>query len=383
MKKLAKVLSITAAAAMAATLIAPVSAFADDTFKIGGIGPMTGGAAIYGNAVMNAAQIAVDEINEAGGINGYQVEFNAQDDEHDAEKSLNAYNTLKDWNMQMLLGTVTSTPCIAVESEAANDNMFLLTPSGSAVDCITAGDNAFRVCFSDPAQGTAAAVYIGEHGLASSVGVLYNQSDVYSTGIYATFRAEAENQPFEIVADASFTEDSKVDFNIQLQTLKESGCELVFVPIYYDPAYTILEQADAMGFEPLWFGVDGMDGILSVEGFNTELAEDVMLLTPFSADAEDELTQNFVASYQEKFGEIPNQFAADAYDGIYIIKAAAEKAGLTPDMDFSEICDGLKAAMTEIEFTGVTGSITWGADGEPTKTPMAVVIKDGAYELMQ
>ena len=264
MKKMMKYLSLAAAAAMAAAAVAPTAVFADDTIRIGGIGPMTGGAAIYGNAVMNAAQIAVDEINEAGGINGFQVEFNPQDDEHDAEKSLNAYNTLKDWDMQLLLGTVTSTPCIAVESEASADNMFLLTPSGSAVDCITAGDNAFRVCFSDPAQGTAAARYIGENGLASTVGVLYNSSDVYSTGIYATFRAEAENQPFEVVADASFTEESKVDFSIQLQTLKDSGCELVFMPIYYDPAFTILEQADGMGFSPLWFGVDGLDGILSV-----------------------------------------------------------------------------------------------------------------------
>lgn len=382
MKNLRKVLCVTMAAAMTTALAMPAAVFADDTFHIGMIGPITGAAAIYGSAVANAGQLAVDEINEAGGIAGFQVEYTAEDDEHDAEKSVNAYNSLKDKGMQMLLGTVTSAPCIAVEAEAAADNMFLLTPSGTAVECIQAGDNAFRVCFSDPAQGTAAAQYIGEHGLAEKVGVLYNSSDVYSTGVYATFRAEAENQPFEIVEDQSFTDDSNKDFSTQLLAFKDAGCELIFVPFYYDPAYLVLGQAADMGLETKWFGVDGMDGILSVENFDTSLAEDVMLLTPFSVSAEDELTQNFVAKYKEAYGEEPNQFAADAYDGVYIMKQAIEQAGVTPDMSYSEICDALKTAMTEIEFTGVTGTITWDASGEPTKAPMAVVIKNGAYELM-
>lgn len=284
--------------------------------------------------------------------------------------------------MQLLLGTVTSAPCIAVEAEAAADNMFLLTPSGTAVDCITAGDNAFRVCFSDPAQGTEAARYIGEHDLAQKVGVLYDSSDVYSSGIYATFRAEAQSQGFEIVADTSFTSDSKTDFSAQLQTLMDSGCDLVFIPFYYNEASIVLKQASDMGFETQWFGVDGIDGILSVEGFDTSLAENVMLLTPFVPTAEDEATQAFVAKYQESYGDVPNQFAADAYDGVYIIKQAIEQAGVTPDMDASEICDAVKVAMTEIEFSGITGDITWTADGEPTKDPIAVVIHNGIYEMM-
>ena len=379
MKNGKRVLSL----AMVCALGLSMSVSAADSFKIGMIGPLTGGAAIYGSAVRDAAQIAVDEINEAGGIAGYPVEYNPQDDEHDAEKSVNAYNTLKDWGMQMLLGTVTSAPCIAVNAEASSDNMFLLTPSGTAVDAITAGDNAFRVCFSDPAQGTEAARYIGEHGLAEKVGVLYDSSDVYSAGIFATFRSEAQNEPFEIVAETAFTADSKTDFSAQLQTLKDSGCELVFIPFYYNEATIVLKQAADMGFEAAWFGVDGMDGILSVEGFDTSLAEGLMLLTPFSATAEDEATQAFVAKYQEAYGDIPNQFAADAYDGMYIIKMAAEVAGITPDMDFSEICDAMKVAMTEISFSGITGDITWTADGEPTKDPIAVVIKDGVYEMME
>ena len=376
-----KLVSLLACTAMVAGSFASVAA--EDTFKIGGIGPVTGGAAIYGQAVMNGAQIAVEEINAAGGINGVQVEFNAQDDEHDAEKSVNAYNTLKDWGMQMLLGTVTSAPCIAVEAEAMNDNMFLLTPSGTAVECIS-GENAFRVCFADPSQGTASAQFIGERGLAEKVAVIYDSSDVYSTGIYGAFLAEAANQPFEIVAAEAFTSDNKTDFSVQIQKAKDAGADLVFMPFYYNEAALVLAQAAGMGYEPKWFGVDGMDGILTLEGFDTALAEGLMLLTPFSASAEDELTQSFVAKYQEQFGEVPNQFAADAYDGMYIIKAAAEKAGITVDMDASAICDAMKTAMTEITFTGITGKdITWGTDGEPIKAPIAVEIIDGAYSIME
>ena len=381
MRKLTKAVSVAAAVAMTATCFS-TTAFADDTFKIGGIGPITGGAAVYGQAVMNASQMAADEINAAGGINGYQIEFNFQDDEHDAEKSVNAYNTLKDWGMQMLLGTVTSTPCTAVEGEAANDNMFLLTPSGSAVESIS-GDNAFRVCFSDPNQGTASAQYIGENGLAEKVAVIYNSSDVYSSGIYNTFATEAANQPFEIVSAEAFTEDSKTDFSVQLQKAKDAGADLVFLPIYYTEASLILSQADKMGYAPQFFGCDGLDGILNVENFDTSLAENVMLLTPFAADATDDLTVNFVKNYKDKFnGETPNQFAADTYDAIYAIKAAAEKAGITADMSASDICDAMKSAMTEITVNGLTGNITWSADGEPTKEPKAVKIVNGSYTAM-
>ena len=383
MRNWKKVLGAAVAAAMTVTAVMPVSVFAEgETFKIGGIGPISGGAAVYGQAVKNAAEIAVEEINEAGGINGAQVEFNFQDDEHDAEKSVSAYKTLKDWGMQILMGTVTSTPCIAVSQVAAEDNLFLLTPSGSAVESI-APENAFRVCFSDPNQGSASATYIGENGLAEKVAVIYNSSDVYSTGIYETFAAEAENQPFEIVAAEAFTEDSKTDFSVQLQKAKDAEADLVFLPMYYTEASMILTQADGMGYAPKFFGVDGMDGILDVEGFDTSLAEGVMLLTPFAADAEDEKTQNFVSKYKEAYGDVPNQFAADAYDAMFIIKAAAEQAGITPDMEVSDICEALKTAMTEITFDGLTGEgMVWSADGEPNKAPKAVVITDGAYAAM-
>lgn len=352
------------------------------TFKIGGIGPVTGGAAVYGLAVKNGAQIAIDEINAAGGVNGAQLEFNFQDDEHDAEKSVNAYNTLKDWNMQMLMGTVTSTPCIAVAQESNNDQIFQLTPSGSSVPCVQY-DNAFRICFSDPNQGLKSAQYIGENGLASKVAVIYDSSDVYSSGIYEKFVEESKNQNIEVVAAEAFTADSKTDFTVQLQKAKDAGAELVFLPIYYSEAALILAQANTMGFAPQFFGCDGLDGILTVENFDTKLAENVMLLTPFAADATDDLTKKFVETYKSKFNETPNQFAADAYDAIYTIKAALEEAKATPDMNAQDLCEVLKTAMTTITIDGLTGEgMSWTADGEVNKAPKAVKIVNGVYTAM-
>ncbi len=357
------------------------SGSSDGVFVIGGSGPLTGGAAIYGLAVKNGGQIAVDEINEAGGINGYQIKWVFEDDEHDAEKALNAYNTLKDQGLQMMVGTVTSGPCLAVVQETADDNMFEITPSGTTQD-ITANPNVFRMCFSDPAQGTKSAQYIGEHKLATKVGVIYDSSDPYSQGIYETFDADAADNGIEIVAAEAFTADSKTDFTAQLQKMKDAGAELVFLPFYYTEAALVLKQAKDMNYSPVFFGCDGMDGILNLENFDTSLAEGLMLLTPFAADAQDELTVNFVTKYNEQFGETPIQFAADAYDCLYAIKYAAEKAGITPDMSVSDMCEAMKTAMAEIKFDGLTGeAITFDEQGEPDKAPKAVVIKDGAYVL--
>lgn len=347
--------------------------------KIGVIGPLTGPAAAYGTAVRNAVDMAVKEVNEAGGINGMTVEMNGQDDEHDPEKSVNAYNTLKDWGMQMLIGCVTSKPCIAVAAESSNDNLFQITPSGSAVEC-AAPDNVFRVCFADPAQGTASAKYIGENKMATKIAIIYDSSTEYSAGIREAFVKEAANQNLEIVADEAFTADNNTDFSVQLDKAKEAGAELVFLPIYYQEASVILKQAADKEFAPIFFGVDGMDGILSVEGFDSSLAEGVMLLTPFSSTEEGSkaFTEAFVAAY----GEEPNQFAADAYDAVYAIKAAAEKAGITADMSVSDMCDAMKVAMTEISIDGLTGAgMTWDAAGETNKAPKAVKIVNGVYEM--
>ena len=324
MKMLKKAASIALASAMVFSLAACGSGNGGSsegnsdatTFKIGSIGPITGDTAIYGTAVQNGIQLAVDEINADGGINGYQIEYQFEDDQGDSEKSVNAYNTLKDWGMQMLVGTVTSTPCTAVVEESHADNMFQLTPSATAVESIQY-DNAFRMCFSDPSQGTVSADYIADNGLATKVAVIYDSSDTYSTGIYQNFATEAEARGLEVVAAEAFTADSSTDFSVQIQKAKDSGAELVFLPIYYQEASLILAQADRAGFAPEWFGVDGMDGLLDVEGFDTSLAEGLMFLTPFTPDAEDEATQTFVANYEEEFGDTPIQFAADAYDCMY------------------------------------------------------------------
>lgn len=374
--------SSTTETTTAAAAAGESTAASGEVFKIGGIGPVTGAAAVYGLAVKNGAQIAVDEINADGGINGYQIDFQFQDDEHDAEKSVNAYNTLKDWGMQMLMGTVTSAPCVAVADKTMADNMFQITPSGSSVECAQ-NPNVFRVCFSDPDQGAASATYIAENKLADKIAVIYDSSDVYSSGIYEKFASEAANHGLDIVAAEAFTADSNKDFSTQLQKAKDAGADLVFLPIYYTEASLILNQANTMGYAPKFFGCDGMDGILQVDNFDTKLAEGLMLLTPFAADADDELTQKFVTAYKEEYGETPIQFAADAYDAIYAIKAAAEEAGITPETSASDTCDKMKEAMLKITVNGLTGeNMTWTEDGEPHKAPKAVKVVDGAYQAM-
>ena len=352
----------------------------EKTLIIGGSGPLTGDYATYGTSVKNGAQIAVDEINEAGGVNGYKFELKMEDDQAAPDAAVNAYNTLMDAGMNVSLGAVTSGACIALNEESAKDGILSLTPSGSQVECVQ-HDNAFRVCFNDPAQGTYSADFISDNKLATKVAILYDKSNDYSVGIHDTFIAEAEKKGIEIVTDQAFTDQSNTDFSAQLQAVKSSGADLLFLPIYAQEAAYILTQADSAGIKDVtFFGVDGMDGILEKIGEdNLKLTEGVMLLTPFSASSTDEKVQSFVKKYQEQFEATPDQFAADAYDAIYTIKAALEKSGAqTTDSDFNE---KMIAAMTEIEIDGVTGHMTWDAAGEPTKEAMAVVIKDGAYEL--
>lgn len=350
-----------------------------DTFVIGGIGPVTKDAAVYGQSVKNGAELAKDEINAAGGINGAQIKFVFQDDEANPEKSVNAYNTLKDQGMQILMGTVTSGACQEVIEKTHADNMFQLTPSGSSADLLKY-DNFFQVCFTDPNQGVASADYIASNNVAKKVAVIYDSSDIYSSGIYTKFAEEAKKQNLEIVAAEAFTSESKSDFSVQIQKAKDKGAELVFLPIYYNEASLILKQSKDAGFKPIFFGCDGLDGILTVKNFDKTLAEGVMLLTPFAADATDDKTKKFVESYKKAYTDTPNQFAADAYDAIYIIKAAIEKSGAKPNMSVKEIGDALKGAMPQISVDGLTGAgMTWAKTGEVNKAPRAIVIKDGAY----
>ena len=349
-------------------------------FKLGGTGPLTGDASIYGLAAQRGAQIAVEEINAEGGA--IQFELKYEDDVNDPEKAVNAYNALKEWGMQISLGSVTTQPGIATSSYNFADSIFALTPSASSPDVISGKDNVYQMCFSDPNQGTASAKYISEQKLGEKVFIIWKSDDNYSTGIKDKFVAEAKDLGLNVVGNATFTTDSKNDFTVQLTQAKQAGADLLFLPIYYDAASLILTQANAMGYEPKFFGVDGMDGILTQANFDTSLAEGVMLLTPFNADDEDEATQHFVKAYQDKYGETPIQFAADAYDCVYAYKQALETAGCTPDMSASELNEKLKATFPTITFTGLTGDgagITWDATGAVSKSPKGMVIKDGAY----
>ena len=317
------------------------------TFKLGSIGPLTGDAAIYGQAVVNGAQLAVDEINASD--SKIKFEFKGEDDEADGEKSTNAYNQLMDWGMQVLVGPTTTGASMAVADVCNSERTFMITPSASAVDVTAGKDNVFQVCFTDPNQGISSADYIAENMPDAKIAVLYRNDDAYSQGIHDTFVKEAT--------------------------------DLVFMPIYYQPASIILAQAKAMGYAPTFFGVDGMDGILTMEGFDPSLAEGLMLLTPFSATVPE--TQSFVEAYTAaNDGVTPNQFAADAYDGVYIVKEALEKAGCTADMSSADICEALVAQMTQISYSGLTGKdMTWNAEGQVSKAPTAYVIKGGEYVL--
>ena len=319
---------------------------------------------------------AAEEISAAGGK--FKVEMIDEDDQHDAEVSVNAYNAAMDKGAQMIVGTTTTTPCIAVGALAFEERVFMLTPSASSTAVTADKDNVYQICFTDPAQGTASAQYISQNGLPTNVAIIYNNADAYSTGIYQTFVDEAPGLGLEIVSTTTFT-DETTDFSVQVSDAKDAGADLVFLPIYYTPASMILQTAKTMDYAPVFFGVDGMDGILTMEGFDPSLAEGVFMLTPFSADAEDEATKAFVARYQEITGEIPNQFAADAYDAVNALYTASLNAGITGDTSAEDACELLIEQFKTLQVDGLTGSMTWDETGAVTKTPTAVIIKDGAY----
>ena len=347
--------------------------------QLGGIGPLTGGAAVYGVATKQGAEIAVQEINALGGL---QLKLDFQDDEGDPEKAINAYNALKGDGMQILYGTTTTQPCLAVAAESYSDRFFQLTPSASSADVTAGRDNVFQVCFTDPNQGMTAADYVADNALAAKVAVIYNNGDAYSTGIAQAFIAQAKAKGLEVVAEQTFPDDTNTDFTVQLTAAKDGGAELVFMPIYYTPASLVLNQAKNMNYAPVFFGGDGMDGILEMEGFDKSLAEGLMLMTPFNAASTEERTANFVKQYVDAYGTTPNQFAADGYDCMYAIYEACQKAGVTADMSAADICEKLIATFTDSSFSvdGLTGSgMTWSANGEVAKAPLVFQVENGVY----
>ena len=380
-KKFTRFAAVAMAGVMAFALAAcgGGSASGDNVLKLGNTGPLTGPAAIYGNAVKNGGQLAVDEINAAN-PDGVQLSWQAEDDEADPEKAVNAYNTLMDNGLQVFIGTTTSGAGVAVAEKTDADRVFTLTPSASQVAVTEGHDNVYQLCFNDPNQGVAAAQYIMNNMKDKKVGVIYQQND-YSQGIYEKFKAEYEGAGNKIVATEAFAKDDEKDFTAQLNAMKNAGADLVFVPIYYTPAANILTQANKMGYAPTFFGVDGMDGILTAENFDAKLAEGVMLLTPFVASAQEEATQKFVKAYVDAYGEEPNQFAADAYDCVYAIYNAFGQTGLDASASNADICEALiKVFNGGFTASGVTGAeMKWNESGEVDKTPKACVIENGVY----
>ena len=383
-----KVLAMLMAALMVAAMFTGCSsskpatettaAAAAGTVKIGMSGPLTGGASAYGLAVKAGMEVAVEEINAKGGL---QIEFNAQDDEADGEKAVSAYNVLKDWGMQVMAGQVTTGSALAVAPESTADNMFNLTPSASAESLALSGANIFQMCFTDPNQGASAAELVSTKALGTKVGVIYDSSDDYSSGLYKGFSDKAAELGVEIVATTSFTADNKADLSTQVTQCQDAGADLVFLPIYYTEAAQILSYANKIGYAPKFFGCDGMDGILTVEGFDTTLAEGLVLMTPFDANASDEATQSFVAKFKEKMnGLVPNQFAADGYDVIYALYNAMTAAGVTGNESAEELCTILEGQFATMTVDGLTGTgMHWDENGMISKAPAAVVIENGVY----
>lgn len=349
----------------------------DKVLFIGGTGPLTGDYATYGISVKQGAELAMEEINAKGGVDGWQVKVRIEDDQADSAQAIQGYATLFDDGMDVTLGGTTSGQCIAITEEAVKDGMLLLTPSGSQLEC-TKYDNCFRVCFEDSAQGLYAANFIKDNNVGQKVAIIYEKSNDYSNGLRQSFVDTAAKIGLEVVTEQAYTNQSNTDFSVQLQAVKESGADLLFMPIYAQEAAYIITQANKAGLDVTFFGGDGFDGIIEKIGAdNTALLDGVMLLTPFAADSQTEPTKSFTAAYKEKYGATPDQFAADAYDAVYAICAAMEHAGVTPDDEnFNE---AMIKAMTEIEVVGTTGTIKWDANGEPDKNATAVVIKDGVY----
>ena len=372
------VLMVVSMAACGSKKEAASSASGDGDVLLGLIGPMTGDYANYGTSVRNGAQIAVDEINAAGGVNGWTFTLSAQDSQGDPDSAVSAYNKLMDDGMDVSLGCVFSGEATSVITAAKADDILIVTPSSSAKACIEGNEKAFRVCFNDPAQGTVSADYIVDNNLGSKVAVFY-QSDIdYSAGLYETFKAEAAVKGLEIVEEQTFTDGTKTDFSTQINAIRDSGCDVVFLPIYAAEASVFLTQAQGKLDNVVYFGCDGLDGI-QTKVSDLTMIEGLMMLTPFAADAQDDMTKAFVAKYDELYKAIPDQFAADGYDAVYIVKAVMEATGKTPaDEGFAA---ALVEAMHSVTVEGLTGTMTWDETREPNKAAKAMVFQNGVAVL--
>lgn len=348
--------------------------------EIGFTGPLTGEYANYGISVRDGAKLAVEEINAKGGVNGFELKLLEADSGGSGEKAVQGYGKLIDDGMKVSLGGTLSGENKDIVAAAKNDGLLILTPSASALDSI-GEPNAFRLCFNDPQQGEIAANTIKNKNLATKVAILYDNGNDYCVGNVNTFKTKAAALGITIVTEQTYTESTNTDFTTQLTAIKNSGAELVFIPIYAADAAKILRQAAQMSLDIEWFGADGLDGLIEKCGDNVADAEGVLLLTPFYADSQEGVAKTFVDAYKAKYGKTPDQFAADAYDCIYTIVAALTKGGLNADnvvaMSIEDFNAKMIAAMTQIEVTGATGTMKWTADGETVKEPMILKIVNG------
>lgn len=350
------------------------SASSDASFKIGTIGPLTGAAASYGKSVTQGVELGCKDFS----TKELPLASKAEDDQADGEKAVNAFNNLLDWGMQALVGPTTTGASVAVAAECSNDpKTFMITPSASSEDVTDGKDCVFQVCFTDPNQGVNAAKFLAEKYADEKFVLFYNSGDAYSSGIADSFKAQAAESKLEIVDEETFKDDSATSFTNQLTKAKQAGATMIFAPIYYTPASVLLKNAKDMGYEMTLMGTDGMDGLLSVEGFDTSLAEGVLLMTPFSAD--DEKNADFVKAYKDAYNETPNQFAADAYDCIHAIVEAIDEADIDITVDGADIAGDLAKAMRKIKIEGLTGELTWNDEGQVEKPATAYVIQDGKY----
>lgn len=340
----------------------------NDTYVIGLTGPLTGSASQYGISVQRGAQIAVDEINAAGGLNGVKFSLNMKDDKATAADASTGYDALYEEGMQVSLCSVTSGSAESFASRADEDGVFSLTPSGSSDKVINASKYAFRVCFGDPDQGTLAAEELAKN--YNNIGAIYDNSDAYSQGIYEAFKAEMAKLG-KSYKEQTFDAENKRDFSTQAEALKD--CDAIFLPIYYTEAGLIAKACAAKGCTAVLFGCDGLDGVK--EQIDSTVTAKIKYITPFDVNSTDTKVKTFVDEFKAKYSDTPDQFAADAYDGVYIIFNAMKTAGVNNvKVDPAVLGDALISvvASKDFSFTGVTGTMTWDASGACSKEPVIV-----------
>lgn len=377
MKKSIRIFALILSVMMLATAFTGCGDDLSGKFVIGGLGPLTGTAATYGASVRNGAQIAVDEINAAGGVNGVQLALIFEDDEADSAKAVTAYETLMDKGMQILIGATTSGASVALNDVVGKDGILQITPSASQLEAVSVNPNAFRICFTDPLQGTAMADYAYNTLGYRNAAVIHNQDDDYSVGIYNAFIEEFKKLGGKISEDVSFAKDAS-DFSAQMTKVAASDADFLFMPIYAEKAAQIIIAANDKNVDIPLLGSDGLDGILEyLEGDNAKLCEGLVYLTPFVSTDSDPKVQSFTETYNKKFGKDPDQFAADSYDAVYLAAAALEKTGCTDPATLDNAA--LVAAMDGITLEGLTGKMTFDSTGEPNKGAKVAKIINGEY----